>query len=486
MKQKKTYFIIAIILIIVQTTSFSQTNIFTAIENKDTTALKQSLQNGANPNITDADGYTPLLYTSAFGLLDCSKILVKYRADINKPDTEYGTTPLMIAAKYDRLETCIFLVENGADTKMTDNDGHTTLQYAELSKNQEIYDYLQDPSIYSLNDLQLIFPLQNNDTTKFKQILKNGANPNYENNQETTPLMYTAYYGLVDCAKILIKYEVNINYQTKNDKGTALMTAILGNQYEMCEFLIKNGADLNAKTIKDRDALYYAKELADSTGCTNILKLIKKPKKHKFNIKLETWENIDYKLQLFYNMNNISLLKRYLILAEQKADKEYNEKDTTYALKVYNINNYYYKLADTINVERTYLKTEKLTKKSFGIEHSNYFTIIAEITNFYATIKNKEKTIKYADFYTELMSEFYTESDTLYAKDMFELAKIYHSYEMYEKAENYYIEALTLIENFWGNRHKYYANICNSLAILYEDKGNDKKAAEYYEKSLIK
>ena len=486
MKQKISFFIITIIIVIVQTTSYAQTNIFEAIQQNDTIALKQFLKNGTNPNYTDTDGLTPLLYTAGMGLRTCARILIKYGADINMPDINYGTTPLMFAAKYKQLEMCIFLVENGAEINKSDKEGNIALNYAEISENSDIYNYLQDTSIFSLKDLEIFFLLLNNDTTKLKQILAKGADPNFENSQGSTPLLYCSYFGQIDCAKILINNGANINQETKIDNGTALMAAVLGNQYEMCVFLINNGADMKIKTIKDRDVFYYAIELEDSTGCKNVLELIEKPKKHKFNIKLETWENIDYKLQLYLNINNIGLLKKYLIYAEQKADKEFKEEDTTYALRIYEINNYYFKLGDTINTERTYLKTKKLTEKSFGEEHSNYFIIMAEIVNYYANTGNKEKTIKYADIYTELMPKFYNETDSLYAKDMFEVGKIYHNFQSYEKAEKFYLKALTLIENFYGRKHEYYTNICNSLRFLYEKIGNNEKAIEYYKKSIEK
>ncbi|MBP9794260.1 MAG: ankyrin repeat domain-containing protein [Flavobacterium sp.] len=78
---------------------------------------------------------SPLCNAIIKGDIDAVKKFIEYGADVNQPSN--GVTPLMIAARYNRVEIIDLLLKNGADKKSRDERGYTALKYAELSKANE-------------------------------------------------------------------------------------------------------------------------------------------------------------------------------------------------------------------------------------------------------------------------------------------------------------------------------------------------------------
>ncbi len=64
-------------------------------------------------------------------------------ANINIKNTD-GTTPLMIASTYNQFEIVKLLVQRSADINAKDNDGNTAIFYAEEYGNEEVVTFLRD------------------------------------------------------------------------------------------------------------------------------------------------------------------------------------------------------------------------------------------------------------------------------------------------------------------------------------------------------
>lgn len=65
------------------------------------------------------------------GEIDIVKKLIEYGADVN--EKSFGMTPLMVAARYNKVEIMKLLISNGAISTTKDEKGFTALKYAELS-----------------------------------------------------------------------------------------------------------------------------------------------------------------------------------------------------------------------------------------------------------------------------------------------------------------------------------------------------------------
>lgn len=99
------------------------------------------LEKGADVNIADIRGSTPLHRAASKGLLSVVKLLLN-RDDIkiNFKDA-YGATALHLACEEDREQTALLLVEHGADIETKNRDGQTPLdlcspKLAKLLKNK--------------------------------------------------------------------------------------------------------------------------------------------------------------------------------------------------------------------------------------------------------------------------------------------------------------------------------------------------------------
>lgn len=70
-----------------------------AISTDDTNGLRKMLEEGLSPNITDENGYTPLMLACSLGKKEMAEILVEHGADINMPHIMDGNPTGMNALK---------------------------------------------------------------------------------------------------------------------------------------------------------------------------------------------------------------------------------------------------------------------------------------------------------------------------------------------------------------------------------------------------
>lgn len=85
---------------------------------------------GAQPNVADHDGRTPLWLAVHREDARIAALLLDYKAD---PDCRVGKnrlTPLMAAAKNGRIEVVNLLLDRGADPRLVSEDGRTAANFA--------------------------------------------------------------------------------------------------------------------------------------------------------------------------------------------------------------------------------------------------------------------------------------------------------------------------------------------------------------------
>lgn len=103
---------------------------------ESTEAAIALLDGGANPNVADRRGRTPLHIAAQAGSLELVRKLVSKGADLNaRTEKTMGSgpayfralsgeqTPLLLAAKYNQVDVMRVLIEAGADTKLKAQDG---------------------------------------------------------------------------------------------------------------------------------------------------------------------------------------------------------------------------------------------------------------------------------------------------------------------------------------------------------------------------
>ena len=77
----------------------------------------------------------PLCQAIAKGDVDTVKKMIQFGTDVNA--TSNGMTPLMFAARYNKVEIVQLLLQSGARVNTKDEKGFTALKHAELSNATE-------------------------------------------------------------------------------------------------------------------------------------------------------------------------------------------------------------------------------------------------------------------------------------------------------------------------------------------------------------
>ena len=190
------------------------------------------IEHGANMDLKHKTGKTALHYV-VYHNNDCCDVLscfIKNGADVNAT-TNDNSTPLMIASKKGLVNVVTFLIEHGANVELQDNNGETALHYA----------------------------VDSCDVLSF--LIRNGADVNSRTYYKYTPLIIASRKGLVNVVTFLIEHGAKLDLQDKEGR-TALHHAVEfdrgGDSCDVLSCLIRNGADVNARTNDNSTPLMIA------------------------------------------------------------------------------------------------------------------------------------------------------------------------------------------------------------------------------------
>jgi ankyrin repeat protein len=101
------------------------------------------LEHGANVAARDSKGKTPMHDAVDYGRVEVVRVLLEHGANIGAENNE-GKTPLHLAANYWSVEVIRVLLEHGADVGADDNEGKTAFQIALANGNDEIVKLLSE------------------------------------------------------------------------------------------------------------------------------------------------------------------------------------------------------------------------------------------------------------------------------------------------------------------------------------------------------
>ncbi len=114
-----------------------RTALMMAAFNGHTETIRLLRDRGAIIDTRDAMGRTALMYAASGPYLETVRLLLEKSADVNRRDTEEDFTALMFATAEGQSGVIQVLLAHGADTKVTDKDGDTALDFAEKNGHQE-------------------------------------------------------------------------------------------------------------------------------------------------------------------------------------------------------------------------------------------------------------------------------------------------------------------------------------------------------------
>lgn len=112
--------------------------VFQAVENNQPDVLERLLSKGVDPNMKSYDWDWPLVM-SAVPYVDCLRLLIRCKADINVHETNKFYSPLILSVRNNHPESLRLLLENGADTRWLSFADLPALFYAvEFNREQMI------------------------------------------------------------------------------------------------------------------------------------------------------------------------------------------------------------------------------------------------------------------------------------------------------------------------------------------------------------
>ncbi len=104
-------------------------NIHLAVLQNNIEGVKENIEAGTDINAKDQFGSTPLIIAATFGRIEISKLLIDAGADLNIQSNE-GSTALHIASVFGRIEIVKSLLERGAERSIRNNFGSTAYDLA--------------------------------------------------------------------------------------------------------------------------------------------------------------------------------------------------------------------------------------------------------------------------------------------------------------------------------------------------------------------
>ena len=178
----------------------------------------------------------PLFVAAANGNLDILSYLVEQGASVNASsssgrytfppfDNKFQYTPLIVAFRNGHFDAFTFLIDKGADVNLQDHDGYTALHYAVESENFDAFSWL----VYNGADVNL----------------------QYRNGQSAL------HFASSDICQCLIQNQADIDVRDSR-YCTPLIQASCNNDVKKVAMLIENGAKVDLQDMNGNTALHHA------------------------------------------------------------------------------------------------------------------------------------------------------------------------------------------------------------------------------------
>ncbi|MDR6710128.1 MULTISPECIES: ankyrin repeat domain-containing protein [unclassified Novosphingobium] len=117
--------------------STGETALHIVTARRDTTWISFLLGKGADPNIRDAKGQTPLVVAANLGFVEGMELLITGGARVDEPNST-GETPLISAVHRRDIAMMRVLLKAGASPDRADSSGRSARDYAKLERNDNL------------------------------------------------------------------------------------------------------------------------------------------------------------------------------------------------------------------------------------------------------------------------------------------------------------------------------------------------------------
>ena len=249
----KTFCLIVLALLAVSLTyqhTFASTeadrNLISAASLGDIARVKDSLNSGANVNIKDDNGQTPLYLAANGGYTSVVALLLDRGGDAGAT-TSAGATPLMVAALRNYTDIVKLLIARKASVDFAAHNGSTALMWAAVGGHPEI----------------------------IKLLLDSGAQVNKKTVEGFTALHTAISSDRKEAVKLLLEKGADPNSVAGKDQKTPLIFGVEKGSDDIVGLLISGGANADLKDNYGKSALDYASGTAKIAIAKRILPVSK-------------------------------------------------------------------------------------------------------------------------------------------------------------------------------------------------------------------
>jgi ankyrin repeat protein len=243
----------------------------TASQRGDVARVRELLAAGGNANDVDADtGRSALHFAARENRSEVVVILLDSKADINSTDRT-GKTPLTLAAENSAVDTTKMLIERGADLNKRDQIGGTPLTWAcglgTAPTVKLLLDAGADVSVVDVNGLTpLIWAAGIGKPESVKLLLEGKPDLTVKDGVTgDTALMRAVRSGKTESVKLLIEAGADVGVSNRQGFTPVQMAAMSGN-LEKVKLLVEAKADLTSTDANGRTPLDLANRRSDATG----------------------------------------------------------------------------------------------------------------------------------------------------------------------------------------------------------------------------
>ena len=260
-----------------------RTYLFWAVYKNNLKFSEQLIKMGAQVNLVDDTGHTPVTFAAVGGTINPSlyDLLKANGADLKKPHRSGAQVHLLLMPSIKQINDLNYFLDQGLSLKAKDHQGNTAIHYAAKKGNLSMIEYLIEKGLKAKalnenNESALFFAARGarghtNDLNFFKHLIDLGLDPLQRNSQgqtilhnlaarsnqveliiwlvekglepqlkdqnKHTPLCYAAKHNSANVVKALLQY--NSNQENYNDKLQPLLeVATRYNSAEVVKLLL--------------------------------------------------------------------------------------------------------------------------------------------------------------------------------------------------------------------------------------------------------
>ncbi|WP_243526401.1 ankyrin repeat domain-containing protein [Bacillus pseudomycoides] len=189
--------------------------LLTATEQKDTNTVLSLIQQGANINVTDNQGRTPVMIATYGNDIKTARTLIKAGANVNIQD-KMKNNPFLYTGAEGYLEILKLSIDAGADPTLTNRYGGTALipaaehGYIDVIKELLTRTNIDVNHVNNLGWTALMEAIVLSDGTEIQQqvirlLIEHGANINIPDHDGVPPLQHARAHNFKEIEEILIQ-----------------------------------------------------------------------------------------------------------------------------------------------------------------------------------------------------------------------------------------------------------------------------------------